>query len=88
MNYDDTVDFDDTESPAWYVTEAAAFIGAPQRRTDLVARVAERVRRRARPEQLISSGIFHTVRVALYLGAAYMLKIAFGVGIAVQQSIR
>jgi hypothetical protein len=87
MNYDDTVDIDDTESSAWYVTEAAGFIGAPQRRTDLIARVAERMRRRARPEQLISNGIFHTVRVALYVGAAYILKLAFGIGIAVQQAI-
>lgn len=85
MNSTDSVD---PNRAAWYVTEAAAFIGAPRRRAALIERVAERIRRRARPEQIISSGIFHTARVALYLGAAYALKLAFGIGIAVQQAIR
>lgn len=87
MNSTTIVDNDDTEMHAWYLTEAAAFIGAPQR-PDLMARVAERMRRRARPEQLISSGIFHALRVGAYVGAAYVLKVAFGVGIALQQAIR
>jgi hypothetical protein len=85
MNSTDIVDHNST---AWYVTEAAAFVGARQRRTALIERVAERIRRRTRPEQIISSGIFHTARVALYIGAAYVLKLAFGIGIAVQQAIR
>jgi hypothetical protein len=88
MNSRDIVEYDEDRFTAWYVTEAAAFLGAPQRRMDLLARVAERMRRRARPEQLISSGIFHSLRVALYLVAAYGLKLAFGVGIAVQQAVR
>jgi hypothetical protein len=44
------------------------------------------MRRRARPEQLISNSIFGLLRhgglAALYLGLAYAAKVLFGVSIA------
>jgi hypothetical protein len=88
MNEADTVDSDDTNSPAaWFVTEAAGFIGSPARSSRLIGRVAERMRRRVRPEHLISNSIFglvrHGVTAAIYLGLAYAAKTAFGISIAV-----
>ena len=57
--------------------------GAPCR---LISRVAERMRRRTRPEHLISNSIFglfrHGVTAAIYLGLAYAAKMAFGISIA------
>ncbi len=44
------------------MTEAAGFIGPPGRLGRLIARVAERMRRRVRPEQLISNSIFRLCR--------------------------
>ena len=83
MNTDIT---DELVSAEWFKTEAAAFIGAPQRTVSerLMARVIGRMRRRARPESLISTGIFHAGRVGLYVASAYTLKLLFGVSIAVQ----
>lgn len=87
MNEGDTVDFDDTNSPAaWFVTEAAGFMGAPRSNGRLISRVAERMRRRTRPEQLISNSIFglcrHGATAAIYLGLAYAAKLLFGISIA------
>ena len=42
------------------------------------------MRRRARLESLISGGVIHAARVALYVVAAYALKLLLGVSIAVQ----
>ena len=83
MNTDIT---DELVSAEWFKTEAAAFIGAPQRTASerLMARVVGRMRRRARPESLISTSIFHAGRVGLYVASAYTLKLLFGVSIAVQ----
>ena len=48
-------------------------------------RVAQRMRRRVRPEQLISSSIFglarHAALAAVYFGLAYAAKLAFGVSL-------
>jgi hypothetical protein len=77
----------DTIAPAaWFETEAAAFMGAPHCTASdrLIARVVGRMRRRTRPESIISGGVFHAARVALYVSAAYILKLLFGVSIAVQ----
>jgi len=70
----------------WFKIEADGFVGAPQRSVSerLVARVVARMRRRVRPESLISGGVMHAARAALYVGAAYGLKLMFGVSIAVQ----
>jgi hypothetical protein len=80
-------DLNDTnQTDAWFLTEASAFLGGAQRDTHLMVRVAERMRRRARPEQLISNSIFGLLRhgglAALYLGLAYAAKVLFGVSIA------
>ena len=69
---------------------AAAFLGAPGptrelRDSRLLRRVADRMRRRVRPESLISSSLFGLVRhgaiAALYLGLVYAAKVLFGVSI-------
>jgi len=69
------------------VTEATGFMGGSARGGRLINRVAERMRRRVRPEQLISNSIFgffrHGVTAAIYLGLAYAAKMAFGISIAV-----
>jgi hypothetical protein len=87
MNEADIVDIGDADAPSpWFVTEAAAFIGAPARNGRLMSRVAERMRRRVRPEHLISNSIFglfrHGITAAVYLGLAYAAKLAFGISIA------
>jgi len=87
MNEADTVEFDNTNSrSAWFLTEAAGFMGAPGRPDRLISRVAERMRRRTRPEQLISNGLFGLFRygatAAIYLGLAYAAKLVFGISIA------
>jgi hypothetical protein len=87
MNEADSIDFDDTTSPAaWFVTEAIGFMGAPGSNRRLISRVAERMRRRTRPEQLISNSIFglfrHGATAAIYLGLAYAAKLLFGISIA------
>ena len=76
--------------PAWFMTEAAAFLGAPQRTAPerLAARVAVRMRRRTRLESIISGSILHSVRAALYVGAAYAVKVLFGISIAVSHVAR
>ena len=76
--------------PAWFMTEAAAFLGAPQRTAPerLAARVAVRMRRRTRLESIISGSILHSVRAALYVGAAYAVKVLFGISIAVSHVVR
>ncbi len=86
MNDADTVDIgDDTPQTAWFVTEAAGFMGAQGRQDRLISRVAERMRRRTRPEQLISNSIFGVVRhaatAAIYLGLAYAAKLIFGISL-------
>ena len=57
--------------------------GRPDR---LISRVAERMRRRTRPEQLISNGLFglfrHGATAAIYLGLVYAAKLLFGISIA------
>jgi hypothetical protein len=70
----------------WFKIEADGFMGAPQRSVSerLVARVVARMRRRVRAESLISGGVMHAARAALYVGVAYVLKLMFGVSIAVQ----
>ena len=73
----------DTIAPAaWFETEAAAFMGAPHYTAS--ERLIARVVGRTRPESIISGGVFHAARVALYVSAAYILKLLFGVSIAVQ----
>ena len=70
----------------WFLTEAAGFMGAPSRPDRLLGRVAKRMRRRTRPEQLISNGLFglfrHGATAAIYLGLAYAAKLLFGISIA------
>jgi hypothetical protein len=93
MNEADTVDFDDTNSRSpWFVTEAAGFMGAPGSNGRLISRVAERMRRRTRPEHLISNSIFglfrHGATAAIYLGLAYGAKVLFGISIAFNHAVR
>jgi hypothetical protein len=80
-------DTDDTNNGIlWFETEAAGFIGAPPQGSTvgLPARVAQRIRRRARPDRLLESFIFgffrSGVRAAFYLACAYAAKIALGMG--------
>ena len=85
MNETDTVEIDDANlTSPWFLTEAAGFMGAPGRPDRLISRVAERMRRRTRPEQLISNGLFglfrHGATAAIYLG--YAAKLLFGISIA------
>lgn len=87
MNETDTVDIDETNTTApWFLTEAAGFMGAPATPDRLISRVAMRMRRRTRPENLISNSIFGLVRhgttAAIYLGMAYAAKLLFGISIA------
>ena len=87
MNEADIVDFVDTNSQAaWFVTEAAGFVGVQPHNGRLMRRVVERMRRRVRPEHLISNSLFglfrHGVTAAVYLGLAYAAKMAFGISIA------
>jgi hypothetical protein len=69
----------------WFQIEASGFIGAQARKDTLIGRVGERMRRKARPEQLISSSIFglarHAATAAVYPGLAYGAKLAFGVSL-------
>ena len=85
MNDVDTAGNGIDSAPAWYLTEASGFMGAGARQDKLLGRVAQRMRRRVRPEQLISSSIFglarHAAMAALYLGLAYAAKLAFGVSL-------
>jgi hypothetical protein len=86
MNEGDSVDFDAINSQtAWFLTEATGFIGPPARSARLLGRVARRMRRRIRPEQLISGSIFglfrHGAIAAIYLGLAYAAKVLFGISI-------
>jgi hypothetical protein len=84
MNEADTAG-DGNNSPTWFLTEASGFIGAKARQDTLLGRVGQRMRRRVRPEQLISSSIFgilrHAATAAVYLGLAYAAKLAFGVSL-------
>ena len=65
MNDADTVEIDDDiRQTAWFVTEASGFMGVQARQDRLISRVAERMRRRARPEHLISNSIFGLFRHA------------------------
>jgi hypothetical protein len=93
MNEADTVDFGETNSKGpWFVTEATGFMGASARDGRLISRVAERMRRRTRPEQLISNSIFghfrHGTTAAIYLGLAYAAKVLFGISIAFNHAVR
>ncbi|MBM3543803.1 MAG: hypothetical protein FJX44_04750 [Alphaproteobacteria bacterium] len=62
----------------WFLIEASGFIGATGRRDRLIGRIAQRMRRKVRPEQLISNSIFglarHAAMAALYIGLAYGLR--------------
>ena len=87
MNETDTVDIDETNTTnPWFLTEAAGFMGAPATPDRLIGRVVMRMRRRARPEHLISNSIFglfrHGATAAVYLGLAYAAKLLFGISIA------
>ena len=87
MNEANSVEIGDSDSTrAWFLTEAAGFMGAPSRPDRLLGRVAKRMRRRTRPEQLISNGLFglfrHGATAAIYLGLAYAAKLLFGISIA------
>jgi hypothetical protein len=66
----------------WFLTEASGFIGARAHHDKLIGRIAQRMRRKARPEQLISNSIFglarHAAMAAIYVGLAYAAKLAFG----------
>ena len=80
-------DTDDTNNDIlWFETEAAGFIGAPPQvsTAGLPARVAQRIRRLAKPDRLLESFIFgffrSGVRVAFYLACASAAKIALGIG--------
>ena len=70
----------------WHEIEAIGFLGAPQRTASggLTARIIGRMRRRTRVESLISGGVLHTARVALYVCGAYVLKMLFGINIVLQ----
>jgi hypothetical protein len=86
MNEGDSADFGASNSQtAWFLTEAAGFMGPPARSARLTSRVAERIRRRVRPEQLISGSIFglfrHGAIAAIYLGLAYAAKVLFGISV-------
>lgn len=48
----------------WFLTEASGFIGARAHHDKLIGRIAQRMRRKARPEQLISNSIFGLARHA------------------------
>jgi hypothetical protein len=85
-NYD--ASYADDELPQdghWFLTEASGFMGRHAREDALVRRVAARMRRRVRPEQLISNSIFglmrHAATAALYLAIAYAAKLALGVSV-------
>lgn len=69
----------------WFHTEASGFIGAGARHDKLAGRIAQRMRRKARPEQLISNSLFglarHALTAALYVGLAYAAKLAFGLSL-------
>jgi hypothetical protein len=79
MNDADTVEIDDDiRQTAWFVTEASGFMGVQARQDRLISRVAERMRRRSRPEHLISNSIFGLFRHAL----AYAPKLLFGISLA------
>jgi hypothetical protein len=71
----------------WFLTEASGFIGATGRHDKLLGRIAQRMRRKVRPEQLISNSIFglarHAAMAAVYIGLAYAAKLAFGLSLAV-----
>ena len=87
MNETDTVEIDDANlTSPWFLTEAAGFMGALVRPDRLISRVAERMRCRTRPEQLISNGLFglfrHGATAAIHLGLAYAAKLLFGISIA------
>jgi hypothetical protein len=87
MNDADTVEIDDDiRQTAWFVTEASGFMGVQARQDSLISRVAERMRRRARPEHLISNSIFglfrHATTAAIYLALAYAAKLLFGISLA------
>jgi hypothetical protein len=77
-------DFDALQQ-TWFITEADGFMGPPGRPGNLIARIAERMRRRVRPEQLISNFIFglgrHGAIAAIYLGLAYAAKLLFGISV-------
>lgn len=86
MDEGNTVEFDEIDSPnPWFVTEAAGFMGATARKGHLMMRVADRMRRRARPEQLISGSIIglfrHGALAAIYLSLAYAAKVLLGISI-------
>jgi len=85
MNEADTAGDGNNAQAAWFLTEASGFIGAGARQPKLLGRVAMRMRRRVRPEQLMSNGIFglarHAVTAAVYLGLVYLAKLAFGVSL-------
>ena len=70
----------------WHEIEAIGFLGAPQRTASggLTARIIGRMRRRTRVESLISGGVLHTARVALYVCGAYVFKMLFGINIVLQ----
>jgi hypothetical protein len=77
-------DNEDDDDPAWFETEAVAFVGAPVQSAGLTARVVQRIRRRTKPDRLVENFIFgffrHGAQAALYVTAAYAAKIAFGIG--------
>jgi hypothetical protein len=85
MNDDSAAGGGINSQTAWFLTEASGFIGAQPRQDTLLGRVAQRMRRRARPEHLISNSLFgivrHTALAAIYLGLAYAAKLAFGVSL-------
>jgi hypothetical protein len=86
MNEGNSAVLDGTKShTSWFLTEAAGFMGAPRQPDRLMRRVALRMRRRTRPEQLISGtllGLFrHGATAAVYLGLAYAAKLLFGISI-------
>jgi hypothetical protein len=78
-------DDDIPQDGAWFRTEASGFMGRHAREDALIRRVALRMRRRVRPEQLISNGIFglirHATTAALYLAIAYAAKLALGISL-------
>ena len=82
MNETDSVEIDANLTSPWFITEAAGTMGAPGRPDRLIGRVTERMRRRTRPEQLISNDCSATAPPRRSILAAYAAKLLFGISIA------
>jgi hypothetical protein len=92
MNEGNDADIDAAGAQAaWFITEADGFMGAQGRRGRLLSRVAQRMRRRVRPEHLISNSLFGLFRygalAAIYLSLAYAAKVLLGISITFNRAM-